>query len=111
MIEPHLSLTTMLDRLPAPWADDTLPEIVRANAQPGAPKVVVLDDDPTGTQTVRDIPVLTTWGVPELAAELSAAHPGFYVLTNSHSLADRRRGPALHAREPRRLHAARPLSG
>ncbi len=86
MNEPHLSLTTMLDRLPAPWADDTLPEIVRANAQPGAPKVVVLDDDPTGTQTVRDIPVLTTWGVPELAAELSAAHPGFYVLTNSRSL-------------------------
>ncbi|MBL9192930.1 MAG: hypothetical protein JNJ82_11310 [Opitutaceae bacterium] len=86
MNEPHLSLSAMLDRLPPAWAGDSLPDIVRANAQPGAPKVVVLDDDPTGTQTVRDIPVLTTWGVPELAEELASAHPGFYLLTNSRSL-------------------------
>lgn len=46
-------------------------------------KVVVLDDDPTGTQTVHGIPVLTEWSVSALAAELAASGPGFYVLTNS----------------------------
>ena len=35
------------------------------------PKVVVLDDDPTGTQTVHDVTVLTEWGVEALAAELN----------------------------------------
>ncbi|WP_246101019.1 four-carbon acid sugar kinase family protein [Streptomyces cyaneus] len=31
-----------------------------------APRLAVLDDDPTGTQTVKDIPVLTTWAVEDL---------------------------------------------
>ncbi len=48
-----------------------------------AAKVVVLDDDPTGTQTVHGIPVLTEWTVPQLAAELVEPGPCFYVLTNS----------------------------
>lgn len=46
-------------------------------------KIVVLDDDPTGTQTVHDIPVLTQWDVPSLTAELSSPGPAFYILTNS----------------------------
>jgi hypothetical protein len=29
----------------------------------GGPRLVVLDDDPTGTQTVADVPVLTSWTV------------------------------------------------
>ena len=48
-----------------------------------ATKIVVLDDDPTGTQTVHGIPVLTEWSVPSLVAELTAPGPCFYVLTNS----------------------------
>ena len=28
--------------------------------------LIVLDDDPTGTQTIFDVPVLTTWGEPEI---------------------------------------------
>lgn len=48
-----------------------------------APKIVVLDDDPTGTQTVHGIPVLTEWSGPLLAAELGAPEPCFYILTNS----------------------------
>src|SRR5690606_18173037 len=46
----------------------------------------VLDDDPTGTQTVYDVPVLTTWGVEELARELAESGPVFYILTNSRSM-------------------------
>ncbi|HVU24299.1 MAG TPA: four-carbon acid sugar kinase family protein [Opitutus sp.] len=46
-------------------------------------KVVVLDDDPTGTQTVHDVPVLTEWSVDALATELTAPGHCFYVLTNT----------------------------
>ena len=49
-------------------------------------KLVVLDDDPTGTQTVYDIPVLTRWSVDVLKAELENDLPAFYILTNSRSL-------------------------
>lgn len=47
---------------------------------------VVLDDDPTGTQTVADVAVLTTWDATALTSELSRGTPLFYVLTNSRAL-------------------------
>ena len=46
----------------------------------------MLDDDPTGTQTVHNVPVLTTWSVDALSAELMTDASAFYVLTNSRSL-------------------------
>jgi uncharacterized protein YgbK (DUF1537 family) len=85
MNETPVSLTALLAQLPPPWPDSRL-EAIRARLDAGAPKLVVLDDDPTGTQTVYDIPVLTTWGMEELAQELLAPGPVFYVLTNSRSL-------------------------
>lgn len=57
------------------------------------PILVALDDDPTGTQTVHGVPVLTTWAVDELAAEMSLS-PVFFVLTNSRGL-NRERAVAL----------------
>ncbi|NND06887.1 MAG: hypothetical protein HKN87_10950 [Saprospiraceae bacterium] len=48
--------------------------------------IVVLDDDPTGTQTVHDVPVLTHWGMDVLSKELSQGTFLFYILTNSRSL-------------------------
>lgn len=48
--------------------------------------VVVIDDDPTGTQTVRDAPVLTRWSEEELRAALRDPARVFFVLTNSRSL-------------------------
>jgi uncharacterized protein YgbK (DUF1537 family) len=50
--------------------------------------VVILDDDPTGTQTVRDTVVLTSWGEAELARELAEPSRGFYILTNSRAFAE-----------------------
>ncbi len=79
------SLAETLRRLPAEWPDDPLPAIqaaVRARAE----QVVVLDDDPTGTQTVHGVPVLTEWPVEALRAELAGDLPAFYLLTNSRSL-------------------------
>lgn len=49
--------------------------------------VVALDDDPTGTQTVRDVPVLTRWSIERLATLMEARTPLLYLLTNSRSLA------------------------
>ena len=47
--------------------------------------IIVLDDDPTGTQTVYDVPVLTRWDLESIAAELKINTPLFYILTNSRS--------------------------
>lgn len=48
--------------------------------------IIVLDDDPTGTQTIYDVPVLTTWGEKEIETELQSDTPLFFILTNSRSL-------------------------
>jgi 3-hydroxyisobutyrate dehydrogenase-like beta-hydroxyacid dehydrogenase/uncharacterized protein YgbK (DUF1537 family) len=48
--------------------------------------LVVLDDDPTGTQSVADLPVLTGWSVDDLAWALRTGKPAVYVMTNSRSL-------------------------
>jgi uncharacterized protein YgbK (DUF1537 family) len=74
-----------LSSLPAPWPDDLLPAIQRENAQK-AVSIVVLDDDPTGTQTVYDVPVVTNWALPTIIEEFERQTPLFYVLTNSRSL-------------------------
>ena len=70
--------------LPEEWPDDLLPEIQQKVKASGR-KVVVLDDDPTGTQTVHSTPVLTEWPVEALRTELANDLPAFYLLTNSRS--------------------------
>lgn len=49
-------------------------------------KVVVLDDDPTGTQTVHQVNVVIQWSKEVLSAQLTAPEPAFYILTNSRAL-------------------------
>ena len=48
--------------------------------------IIVLDDDPTGTQTVHGVPVLTEWSEEVLRREFSQETPLFYILTNSRAL-------------------------
>lgn len=48
-------------------------------------KVVVLDDDPTGVQTVHDVSVYTDWTEETFRAGLESGDPLFFVLTNSRS--------------------------
>jgi uncharacterized protein YgbK (DUF1537 family) len=50
--------------------------------------VVFLDDDPTGTQTIADLPVLTSWTVDDLQWALQQPTTGFFVLTNTRSLSE-----------------------
>ena len=74
----------LLGSLPEEWPVDLRPEI-NQRVKDSHCKVVVLDDDPTGTQTVHGIPVLTDWSVETLQAEMANDLPAFYILTNSRS--------------------------
>ena len=49
-------------------------------------KFIVLDDDPTGVQTVHDISVYTDWTVESLCSGLQEPRKLFYILTNSRGL-------------------------
>ena len=46
-------------------------------------KIVVLDDDPTGVQTVHDVSVYTDWSEETIAAGFAEENPMFFILTNS----------------------------
>jgi len=81
----RLPLTETLKGQPAECAEDPFPAI-RAALSRSQRKVIVLDDDPTGTQTVHGVPVLTEWSADVLRAELENDLPALYLLTNSRSL-------------------------
>lgn len=51
------------------------------------PKIIVLDDDPTGSQTVHSCLLLLKWDVNTLILGLEDESPIFFVLTNTRSLA------------------------
>jgi uncharacterized protein YgbK (DUF1537 family) len=50
------------------------------------PKIIVLDDDPTGSQTVHSCLLLMQWDVETLRLGLRDEAPIFFVLTNTRSL-------------------------
>ena len=49
-------------------------------------KIVVLDDDPTGIQTVQGNYLLTNWAPENVAAALGDEVPFFYLLTNTRAV-------------------------
>src|SRR6266498_4464932 len=85
MDEARIRQDEFFEQLPPEWPEDLLPAI-QARVGEMNRKLVVLDDDPTGTQTVHGVPVLTRWPVRELAAALEEPGPAVYLLTNSRSL-------------------------
>ncbi|WLQ08349.1 four-carbon acid sugar kinase family protein [Arthrobacter oryzae] len=84
------------DVLAAFPAEVQIPAELVANAvaasSAASPRVlVVLDDDPTGTQSVADLPVLTRWDVADFTWAFThirenQTKPAVYVLTNTRSL-------------------------
>src|SRR5258706_2020887 len=72
-------------KLPAEYADELLPSIRTEFIKTGKTDVV-LDDDPTGTQTCHDVVVLTAWTVPLIVEELRKRPSILFILTNSRSL-------------------------
>jgi uncharacterized protein YgbK (DUF1537 family) len=69
-----------------PEVEVSAAEVAATVAGAATPTLVVLDDDPTGTQSVADLPVLTRWEVEDLAWALTQRAPAVYVLTNTRSL-------------------------
>ena len=85
MDESTVNRDELLSRLP-PVPQTNHAETLRSLIRESGRKVIVLDDDPTGTQTVHDTPVVTRWTVEHLSRELTDPAPASYVLTNSRSL-------------------------
>ena len=52
-------------------------------------KLIVLDDDPTGTQTVHGVDVYMDWEEDTITKALRSGEPVFYLSTNSRSLPER----------------------
>lgn len=69
-------------RIPAALVADA----VAASSAESPRLLVVLDDDPTGTQSVADLPVLTRWEIEDFVWAFGQAKPAVYVLTNTRSL-------------------------
>ena len=60
--------------------------LLRAEIAKDDTKFIVLDDDPTGVQTVHDISVYTDWSVESIKSGLTEPQKVFYILTNSRGL-------------------------
>jgi uncharacterized protein YgbK (DUF1537 family) len=72
--------------LPPEWPESLMPAIREAVAA-SRQTVVVLDDDPTGTQAIDHVAALTQWSVVSLTSELAREEVCFFMLTNSRSMA------------------------
>src|SRR4051812_6125218 len=78
-----IPLAELLHGLPPVWPQPLLARIRRSSRDR---TLVVLDDDPTGTQTVRDVRVLIGPSTDELVRVLVSRPRAVFVLTNSRSL-------------------------
>ncbi|KAG6544866.1 hypothetical protein Mapa_013556 [Marchantia paleacea] len=83
---PVIPKDATLNSLPPEWSEDPLDEINCVEKEGRAKVLVVLDDDPTGTQTVHGVNVLTDWGVDVLKEEFQKKPACFFILTNSRAL-------------------------
>ncbi len=87
MNEPQpVAVADLFAGLPRPWPEDGLRAQIAEERRRSGRLVVVLDDDPTGTQTVHEVPVLTRWEVADVRAAIADQPSALYLLTNSRSL-------------------------
>ena len=70
--------------------------LLRAELDSSRVKLVVLDDDPTGVQTVHDVSVYTDWTYESVFSGFREENRLFFILTNSRSFT---------AEQTRRVHA------
>lgn len=96
--------TALFSSLPPEWKLDLIPQI-QALLRETKQKVFVLDDDPTGTQTVYDTVVLTEWPVDALQREMQSPDAICYILTNSRSV-NANRAAAINREIAKNLQAA-----
>lgn len=85
MRETAIAPLEWASRIPLPDEETVLSNLSAARAG-FRRKIVVLDDDPTGVQTVHDVPVYTDWRRQTLRRGLEEPGSLFFVLTNSRGL-------------------------
>ena len=78
-MKKQADILTQYAKIDEAHVDALLQEELRRNRK----KLVVLDDDPTGVQTVHDVSVYTHWTPEDLAEGFQEEENLFYVLTNS----------------------------
>ena len=75
-------------------------------AQPGN-VLVVIDDDPTGSQSVAEVPVLTSWEEADFLWAFAQSSPVVFVLTNSRSVDANEAAARNEAAVDNAIHASR----
>lgn len=73
--------------LPPASPDPAFGDALRRRILDSSVKVVAIDDDPTGSQTVHDVPLLLEWTVDALEEGLGDAAPALFVLANTRAMA------------------------
>ncbi|MFD1888100.1 four-carbon acid sugar kinase family protein [Paenibacillus wenxiniae] len=81
-----VTLEQLSQHLPAEAPLDGARQQIAQCQQQRNRKIIVLDDDPTGVQTVHDIYVLTQWDEQLLRQAFLAPEPVFYILTNTRAM-------------------------
>lgn len=64
-------------------SEEELDKILFSLIKESRKKIIVLDDDPTGVQTVHDISVYTDWSEESIYSGFNEENRLFYILTNS----------------------------
>jgi hypothetical protein len=85
MADTHALVGEVMRQLPPDYLENLLPSI-RESFLRSNKTLVVLDDDPTGTQTCRDVRVLTAWRPELIDEELRSGPSILFILTNSRSM-------------------------
>lgn len=65
---------------------EMIEKLLREEVDKNSGKIVVLDDDPTGVQTVHDVSVYTHWDEESIKDGFLEENKLFYILTNSRGL-------------------------
>lgn len=78
----------LLSNVPSEWIDENLVERNANYLLSNQRRSVVLDDDPTGTQTVYGMPVLTSWSVDVLEKVFQSGDRVIFLSTNSRALTE-----------------------
>lgn len=84
MCKEHEISAEILTQYQAPDSQ-TLDELLKQEITESNRKLIVLDDDPTGVQTVHNVSVYTGWDRESIRAGFREKNKLFFILTNSRS--------------------------
>lgn len=71
-------------------SSENIDDLLSVEYQSFQKKIIVLDDDPTGTQTVHDVPVYTSWSVENIEEIFKSDDKLCFILTNSRSFSQKK---------------------